>query len=160
MSENSNSFVTYNKEHEAIVKAGIDSIIRVLSGGNTVEKRGLLFCLDKYLDPYFGYNLPYFEDIIFLLQKQLLIEANKDVKEGILQLLTDYAQESLDYLADKIGIIDPDLLAGVLYALHCTFNSKYIPVFTKYKNHDNTAVMNTAKEALAELLKQNDNVSE
>jgi hypothetical protein len=116
------------------VKAGIESISRVLSSENVTEKRSLLFCLDKYLDPYYRYNLPYFEDIIYLLQKQLLVEENKDVKEDILQLLTDYVHDSLDYLADNIEIIGPDFLAGVLYSLYCTFNLKYVPVFIKYKN--------------------------
>lgn len=100
MSENEMSFITYTKKHQDIVKSGIDAISKILNGTNVEEKRSLLFCLDKYLDPYYGYNLPYFDGIILLLQKQLFLEKDKDVKDDILQLLTEYSKDLLDYLAD------------------------------------------------------------
>jgi len=39
---------------------------------------------------YYGYNLPYFDDIILLHQIQLFIEKDIDVKDDILQLLTEF----------------------------------------------------------------------
>ncbi|MVX67086.1 hypothetical protein GKZ28_25885 [Clostridium chromiireducens] len=54
MSENKVDFVTYTNDHSSIVKSGINAISKVLKGTDIAEKRSLLFCLDKYLDPYYG----------------------------------------------------------------------------------------------------------
>ncbi|MDQ2088018.1 hypothetical protein RBH29_16435 [Herbivorax sp. ANBcel31] len=155
MSENEFDLVTYTKEHQNIVKSGIDDISKILNGRDVEEKRSLLFCLDKYLDPYYGYNLPYFDDIMFLLQKRLFVEADKDVKDDILQLLTDYSRNSLDYLADNIEMVEPELLEDAIYALELTYNQKYVPIFIKYEFHENPHVQVVAKEALTELSKLN-----
>jgi hypothetical protein len=160
LSEKNISSVTYTKKHVEIVTNGLLSINEVLNSTNVSEKRSILFCLDKYLDPYYGYNLSYFDDIILLLQKHLCMKEEKEVKEDILQLLTDYSKDSLDYLAEKIDEIEPSLLANSLYALACTFNEKYVPIFIRYKDHENQIVQNTAKEALAELLKPKLNTNE
>lgn len=150
-------FVTYTKEHSSIVKGGIKGISEVLKGTDTAEKRSLLFCLDKYLDPYYGYNLPFFDDIIILLQEQLFMTNSKEIKEDILQLLNDYAKESLDYLAENIEALEsiPELLVDALYALGNTYNHKYIPVFIKYENHYNLYIRNSVKEILQDLSKLN-----
>lgn len=146
-------FVAYTNEHSSIVKSGIKAINEVLNGTEIAEKRSLLFCLDKYLDPYYGYNLPYFDDIINLLQEQLFLTNTKEVKEDILQLLRDYARNSLDYLAEKIGGIDsePELLEDALYALGNTYNHKYIPVLISYESHHNPIIRNVVKEILIDL---------
>lgn len=151
------SFVTYTQKHQDIVKSGIDAISEIIEGTDVIEKRSLLFCLDKYLDPYYGYNLSYFDDIILLLQKQLFIEKDKDVKDDILQLLTDYSKDSLDYLAENIESIEPGLLADALYALELTFNNKYVHIFNRFEYNENPRVQAVAKEALTELSKSNDN---
>lgn len=104
-----------------------------INGTDIAEKRSLLLCLDKYLDPYYGYNLPYFDDIILLLQQQLFIEKDKDVKDDILELLTYYSKDSLDYLAENIERIEPELLEDAIYALKFTYNKKYLPVFELYE---------------------------
>ncbi|QGQ96427.1 hypothetical protein EHS13_16815 [Paenibacillus psychroresistens] len=82
--------VSYTRKHQDIVIRGVDAIGEILKSANAVEKRSILFCLDKYLDPYFWYNLPYFDEIIVLLEKHLFEKHDKEVKEDILQLLTDY----------------------------------------------------------------------
>lgn len=153
MSENKVDYVAYSQEHKMIVEAGIDSIERVLKGTNNAEKRSLLLCLDKYLDPYYGYKLTYFDEIITIIQQHLFLEESKEVKEDILQLLTDYAKGSLDYLADRIDNIDFELLGDALYALGNTYNNKYIPIFISYENHNNPMVQLAAREALLELSK-------
>jgi hypothetical protein len=153
VSENKVDFVTYTKEQRTIVNSGINAISEVLNGTNIAEKRSLLFCLDKYLDPYYGYNLPYFDDIIILLQEQLFLNDNKEVKEDILQLLRDYAKESLDYLAEKVEELEfePELLEDALYALGNTYNYKYVPVIIRYESYHNSTIRNTAKEILTDL---------
>lgn len=147
--------ITYNKKHEDIVNRGVDAIGEILKSANVDEKRSILFCLDKYLDPYFEYNLPYFDDVIVLLEKHLFENHEKEVKEDILQLLTDYSKDSLDYLAERIELIESELLADAIYALGLTFNLKYVPILIRYENHEHTNARNAAKVALLELSKSN-----
>lgn len=153
MTKNNVDFVMYTTEQSAVVKSGIIAIKEVLDGNNIEMKRSLLFCLDKYLDPYYGYNLSYFDDIIILLQKQLFLNDNKEVKEDILQLLRDYTKNSLDYLAEKVEELESDieLLEIALYAFGNTSNYKYIPLIIKYENHYNLTIRNAAKEILKDM---------
>ena len=60
-------YVSYSKEEMNIVEGGISGIQRVLMGSDSDQKRSLLFCLDRYMDPYYGYQLPFREEIIKLL---------------------------------------------------------------------------------------------
>lgn len=157
MSEKEIDFVTYTKKHTSVVENGINSISEVLNSTDITEKRSLLFCLDKYLDPYYGYTLPYFDDIIMLLQEQLFLTDTKEVKEDILQLLIDYSKNSLDCLAERLQELEsePELLENALYALGNTYTLKYVPVFIRYENHYNSTIRNAAKEILINLSKSN-----
>jgi hypothetical protein len=146
LSENESSYITYSQKHIDIVMKGIDSINEVLDSTDVSEKRSLLFCLDKYLDPYYGYNLPCFEEIMLLLQQRLFVNEAKEVKEDIMQLITEYSGSTLDYLAEKIADLDSELLPEALYALSLTFNKKYGPILWKYA--DDYKVGNIAKTAL------------
>ncbi|WP_240422005.1 hypothetical protein [Paenibacillus periandrae] len=134
-----------------IVNRGVDAIGEILKSADIDEKRSILFCLDKYLDPYYGYNLPYFDEIIVLLEKHLFENHDKEVKEDILQLLTDYSKDTLDYLVERIESIEFELLADAIYALGLTFNLKYVPIFIRYENDEHLNVRNVAKEVLLEL---------
>lgn len=154
LNETGNSFVTYTKHHEEIVNNGVDAINAFLINAKFGEKRSLLFCLDKYLDPYYGYNLPFFDEVISVLEKHLLIDHDKEVKEDILRLLTEYSKDSLDYLADNIEQIDYEFLADAIYALGLTFNKKYIPILITYENHNNVRIQYVAKEAI-EIIRTN-----
>lgn len=153
MTENEVKVITYTKKHAEIIKNGIGSISEVLNGTDVEEKRSLLFCLDKYLDPYYGYNLPNSDEIFLLLQQQLFLSDSKEIKEDIIQLLADYAEKPLDYLADKVNLleIEPELLTEALYALGNTYNEKYVPVFIQYENHHIPSVRGAAKEVLTRL---------
>lgn len=145
--------ITYTKRHQDIVNSGVDAIDEILKSANVDEKRSILFCLDRYLDPYFGFNLPYFDEIMVRLQKHLFENHDKEVIEDIFQLITDYSKDTLDYLAENIELIEFELLADALYALSCTFNPKYVPIFISYENHERPIVQNVAKEALLDLSK-------
>jgi hypothetical protein len=153
LNEQEGSFVTYTQNHNEIVTTGVIAISQVLNSKDDSEKRSLLFCLDRYLDPYYGYNLPYFDEIIRLLEKHLFVDHIKVVKEDILQLLRNYSSTNLDYLAENIEEIQLDLLADALYALGNTYNKQYVPIFIKFENHHNQYVSGSAKEALIELSK-------
>jgi hypothetical protein len=126
--------VTYSQNHNSIVKSGINAIKQTLSGKDTAEKRSLLLCLDKYLDPYYGYNLPYFDNIITLLQEQLFSTDIKEIKIDILNLL-HYSHGTLDYLAENIEQFEPepDILEEALDAIGNTYNINYAPLLIDTK---------------------------
>ncbi|GAA0077019.1 hypothetical protein UT300005_13970 [Clostridium sp. CTA-5] len=158
MRENKVEFVTYSKRQSNIIKNGINAIREVLRGTNISEKKSLLLCLDKYIDPYYGYNLPYHDDICVLLQEQLFLNNDEDVKNDILDLL-NYSQKSLDYLADKIELLklEPKLLSKALYALWHTCDNKYLPIFLKYENNQNDIISCAAKDILSDILEIDEN---
>ncbi len=149
-------FITYSKEQSIIVESGIKTIREVFSTSSAC-KRSLLFCFDKYLDPYYGYELSYFDEIIILLQEYLIKNEDIKVKKDILNLLSLYSKNELDYLADKIDLIEPELLAETLYTLNMTYNPKYISIISKYENHQSENVRNVVKVALSDLLKVQNN---
>lgn len=153
MNERDGRYVTYTQKHRDIVITGVTAINDFLNHKDVSEKRSLLFCLDRYLDPYFAYDLPYFDDIILLLEKHLFFNHSKEINEDILQLLNDYSKSNLDYLADHIEELVPEFLADALYALSNTYNKRYVPVFIRFEIHHNQNVSDTAKNALIELSK-------
>lgn len=144
------SYIAYSKEQSDIVEQGIDLIKEVLEKSNTDDKRSLLLCLDKYLDPYYGYKLSYRKDLFMLLQKQLFEDNPIEVKEDILDLLF-YSDSNLDYLADRVVTIDAELLPYAIERLGNTYNMGYLCIFKKYEDHENTAVRMAAKEAIIQL---------
>lgn len=83
--------VTYSKKEKDIVEKGIASIQKVLLGTDDDAKASLLFCLDKYLDPYYGYKLTYEDEIYDLLETVVVSSNTMDVREDALNLLTSYA---------------------------------------------------------------------
>jgi len=112
------SFVSYTSKHSAIVKSGIEAISKVFSGKNMSEKESLLLCLDKFLDPYYGYSLPNKDEIVVLLQNLIVNENSRDVKEDALNLLTSYCWPPFPILEDGLGKIEPELLPDVRYAIN------------------------------------------
>ena len=83
--------VSYSKEEMNIVEGGISEIQKVLMGSDSEKKRRLLFCLDRYMDPYYGYHLPFQEELIKLLETVVVSANENDVIEDALQLLRDCA---------------------------------------------------------------------
>ena len=102
--------VRYEKRHEQLVESGINNISMALYNESEEEKASILLCLDKYLDPYYGYNLPYKADIIVLLQKILFEDNSTEIKEDILELLQFNGGQPLTILEQNI-----DKLSGELY---------------------------------------------
>jgi len=153
MNDNGSSYISYSQKHNEIVESGSVAIKKYLSEADYDEKRSLLLCLDRYLDPYFGYNLPFFDEIILFLQEQLFQEQDRDIKDDLFHLLTDYSREQLDYLAERIDQVEPHDLADALYAIGMTYNKKYVPLLLNYENHENPIVQRVARDALKELSK-------
>lgn len=110
--------VSYDKRHMDLVESGIEPLSYALYNESEEEKASILFCLDRYLDPYFGYNLPYEPEIIILLQYILFEENSVDIKEDILELLQFYAKQPLDILEQGLDKLSGNLLAqakSILY---------------------------------------------
>ncbi|QGQ96428.1 hypothetical protein EHS13_16820 [Paenibacillus psychroresistens] len=63
-------------------------------------------------------------------------------------------------MAERIELLEFELLADAIYALGSTFNLKYVPIFIRYENHEHLNVRNVAKEALLELSKSNRDTKE
>ncbi len=109
--------VFYSEEHNKIVESGIDAIERVFLGENLPEKESLLLCLDKYLDPWFGYKLAYEQEIIRLLEKVVVLENPLYIKQDALDLICAYAHPPFPLLEENLAHIDPILLPEVRYAI-------------------------------------------
>jgi len=112
------STVYYSNKHIEIVKNGIEAISKILNGKDTSEKESLLFCLDRFLDPYYGYNLPHKNEIEELLQNVIINVNPIGVKEDALQLLTDYCWPPFTVLENNLSKIEPELLPNVKYAIN------------------------------------------
>lgn len=107
-------FVSYSKEEMNIVEDGILEIQRVLMGDDSDKKRRLLFCLDRYMDPYYGYHLPFQEELIKLLETVVVSANENDVIKDALQLLSDYADGPYKMIEQNIEKIPEKLRPEVL----------------------------------------------
>lgn len=115
--------VFYEKRHEQLVESGIEKLSMALYNETEEEKASILFCLDKYLDPYFGYNLFYEADIIILLQCILFEHNSVEIKEDILDLLELYGKQPLNILWENLDKLSGELL---YHAKHILFDEEYI----------------------------------
>ena len=73
-----------------------------------------MFCLDKYLDPYYRYNLAFEKEIYDLLQIQLLIQNDEEIIDDIVQLLRDYCNIYLVILCEHIHSVYGDKQQKIL----------------------------------------------
>jgi hypothetical protein len=60
--------ITYSDTQREIVQSGPEAIQNILTNGTTGEIRSLLFCLDQYLDPFYGYKMDFANEIFILLE--------------------------------------------------------------------------------------------
>lgn len=93
-------FVSYSRDEMNIVESGISEIQRVLMDSDSDKKRRLLFCLDRYMDPYYGYHLPFQKELINLLETVIVSSNENDVIDDALQLLRDYANGPYKIIED------------------------------------------------------------
>ena len=112
------SYVTYSEEEMNIIEDGITEIQKVLMGGDADQKRRLLFCLDRYMDPYFGYQLPFIEELSRLLETVVVSPNEEDVIEDALQLLGDYAYGPFKILEQNMEKIPGALRAEASYVIN------------------------------------------
>lgn len=101
MNENM-SVVTYGKNQLDLVNSGLDGVSAVLRGGSEGEKASLLFCLERFFDPYFNSKLPYEDELAVLLQDMLFENNSDSIVEDIVQLLWYYSKP-LNILKDNFN---------------------------------------------------------
>lgn len=109
--------VTYSDDERDIIKHGTAAIREVLMGHDTESKERLLFCLDYYLDPFYGNPLACEKDIVTLLQQVIVSPNPMTVKEDALNLLTSYEYPPFPILEMRLEQIEPQLRPDVRYAL-------------------------------------------
>ncbi len=143
--------IAYGESHMEIVRSGAEAVETFLLNAGNDERLSLLFCLDRYLDPYFGYNLPYAGEIFEILQREALRERSKEVKEDALQLIGLYAGRRMDTLANRIDEIEPELLRDAIEALGSSYNPQYAGIVARFLEHEDPAVRCTAQEAWNEI---------
>ena len=100
---------TYSAEEKKIVESGIEAIREVLMGEDTGKKLSLLLCLDKYLDPWYEYELSDRDEIISLLEKVIVSSAESEVIEDALNLLSSYAWGPFPVLEEGLKHIPKEL---------------------------------------------------
>lgn len=111
--------VTYTEKDKEIVRKGLTSIQKVLLGEDMDKKRSLLFCLDWYMDPYYGQDIADIKDeLINLLQTVVIISNDIDVKEDALQLLGDYTWGPYQILEEHFDDIENELRSDVEYIIN------------------------------------------
>tara|TARA_B100000700_G_C14998471_1_gene835123 strand:- start:343 stop:747 length:405 start_codon:yes stop_codon:yes gene_type:complete len=89
-------YVSYDKTHMEIVKAGMPQIKEYYFGGSISEKRSLILCLDRFLDPHYQYQLSYEEYIFDWLEDELKGAKSLPLKEDIFDLLYNYSERGYE----------------------------------------------------------------
>ena len=80
--------VTYNKSHIKIVESGFKSFKLAFQNASDSEKNSLLFCLERFVDPYYSNSITYEKELYDWLVKMLNSKESVAVKENSLDLLT------------------------------------------------------------------------
>lgn len=111
--------VTYTNSDKEIVKKGITAIREVLMGEDADKKRSLLFCLEWFMDPYFGQDISKIKgDLVELLQTVVISNNEIEVKEDALQLLGDYTWGPYKILEENYGKIEECLKSDADYVIN------------------------------------------
>ncbi len=109
--------VTYSDVERQIVKAGFQAVREVLTGADRAAKERLLFCLDYYMDPYYGRQPAYIQELTALLEQLVISDNSLSVKEDALGLLIDYTWPPYPVLEAGMDKIEEVLLPDIRYAI-------------------------------------------
>lgn len=111
-------YVTYSEKEKNIVEKGLIEIQTILMGTDDEAKASLLFCLDKYLDPYYGYNLPYSHEIFDLLEAVVISPNSIDIREDALNLLISYAGGPFPIIEKHYDGLPEEIKSDAKYAVN------------------------------------------
>ena len=79
-----------------------------------------------FLDPYFGYKLPYENEIATMLEEVIISPNDLEVKEDALDLLISYEWPPFPILEENFSCIEKELQGNVRYALNMGKEAKII----------------------------------
>ena len=79
--------------HFNTIKAGIEAIEAVLTGGDILSRERLLYCLDWYMDPYYKKDLSAIQKpLVELLQRITVTDDNMGIVEEAFHLPEAYTE--------------------------------------------------------------------
>lgn len=108
----------YGEKEKAVIDSGFENVKAVLLGDDTDSARRVLFCLDRYLDPYHKSRLPY-EEKLYELLEQIVISSDEDgIVDDCLQLLGDYATIPLTILEENIESVKKNMRSQARYVIN------------------------------------------
>ncbi|WP_373032955.1 hypothetical protein [Sulfurovum sp.] len=97
-------YAEYDQNHCNIVESSLKAIISYYNSHNHEEKRSILLCLDRYLDPYYQYKLSYKNQIFEWLQNEFQNTQDLKIKEDIFDLIDYYSEIRIpNYERDDYG---------------------------------------------------------
>lgn len=138
-------YVTYSENEENIVEKGLTEIQKILTGTEDEAKARLLLCLDKYLDPYYGYHLSYSNEIFDLLETVVISPNSPDIRKDALDLLVSYAGGPFPIIEKHYDSLPAEIKSYAKYAVNMYTMWKCVElvlqeclrIFTENKkNHD------------------------
>ena len=90
--------ISYGDAEMQLIESGLNAVIHVFRCGNDEKKERLLFCMERYLDPYYGYTLPHTDALFTLLGHEFFAEHNDSLKDEMLTYLECYCDRTLPIL--------------------------------------------------------------
>lgn len=78
---------SYDEKHMTIVESGFEELKSHFHSNDSKEKASLLFCLERYVDPYYESKINYEAELYNWLSKLLRSDESVSVKEHALDVL-------------------------------------------------------------------------
>jgi len=140
--------VSYGPEEMDVVEKGIDAIRDVIYHGSYEESASLLFCLETYVDPWFGYaddpeNQAFVDQIFVLLQEVILDPSlHIDKFEALHQIRCCSKPLTLfeEAMEKDITFLDTDIYGRKLYER--IEDEVYLNKIWRAMGHEGTVVIN------------------
>ena len=88
-------------------------------GADAGRKRCIMFCLEYFMDPYYGEDISQIHDELVELLEEVIVSPNEDIViEDALDLLISYEWPPFPILEKNIDVIPPLHKPSVLYLLN------------------------------------------
>ena len=117
-------FVTYTEDDREIVRQGMEGIRKVLFGNDADRKRSMLFCLDWFMDPYYGQDISGMRAELDEVLQQVIVSPDNplDVKEDAISLLMDYEWGPFPILEEHFEELEEEIKPDVKYVINMCGN--------------------------------------
>ncbi|WP_028505191.1 hypothetical protein [Ruminococcus sp. FC2018] len=108
----------YGDKEKRLIESGFDNVKSVLLGDDIEQARRVLFCLDRYLDPYHRNRLSYENELCELLENIVITSDEDGLIDDCLQLLGDYAVIPLTILEENIESVKKNMRSQARYVIN------------------------------------------